>query len=48
MVNNIANLDHKIRSTEFNLDQLHIGKKFFVNMITELLSIEEETLNNGN
>lgn len=48
MINHIADLDHKIRSTEFNLDQPRIGKEAFVNMITESLSTKEKTPNNGN
>jgi hypothetical protein len=41
MVNHIADLDRKIRSTQFNLDQLTVGKDAFVNMLTQ--SLEQET-----
>ena len=34
MVNHIADLDRKIASTKFNLDQLNVGKKAFVDMLT--------------
>ena len=41
MVNHIADLDRKIRSTQFNLDQLNVGKDAFVNMLTASLETEE-------
>ena len=41
MVNHIADLDRKIRSTQFNLDQLTVGKDAFVNMLTASLETEE-------
>jgi hypothetical protein len=41
MVNHIADLDRKIRSTQFNLDQLTVGKDAFVNMLTSSLETEE-------
>jgi hypothetical protein len=43
MVNHIADLDRKIRSTQFNLDQLTVGKDAFVNMLTASLATETET-----
>lgn len=45
MINHINDLDRKIRSTEFNLDQLNVGRKAFVDMLTEALKEEpqEET-----
>ena len=39
MINHIADLDRKIGSTQFNLDQLNVGKDAFVNMLTR--SLEE-------
>lgn len=33
MLNHIADLDKKINGTKFNLDQLHVGKDAFVNML---------------
>ena len=37
IVNHIGDLDRKIRSTQFNLDQLKVGKDAFVNMLTASL-----------
>ena len=34
IINHIGDLDRKIRSTQFNLDQLTVGKDAFVNMLT--------------
>jgi len=42
IINHIGDLDRKIRSTQFNLDQLTVGKDAFVNMLT--VSLED----NGN
>jgi len=42
MINHINDLDRKIRSTEFNLDQLNVGRKAFVDMLTEALKEEPE------
>ena len=39
MVNHIADLDRKIGTTQFNLDQLSVGKQAFVDMLTK--SIEQ-------
>ena len=43
IINHIADLDRKIRSTQFNLDQLIVGKDAFVNMLTAPLATEAET-----
>jgi hypothetical protein len=37
----IADLDRKLSSTRFNVDQLEVGKQAFVNMLTESLKTEE-------
>jgi hypothetical protein len=37
MVNHIGDLERKIGSTQFNLDQLNVGKSAFVNMLTQSL-----------
>ena len=37
MINHISDLDRKIGSTQFNLDQLNVGKEAFVNMLTQSL-----------
>ena len=38
MINHIGDLDRKISSTQFNLDQLQVGKKAFVDMLTTSLA----------
>ena len=46
MVNHCNDLDRKIKSTQFNLDQLSVGKDAFVNMlVADLGKVEvvEET-----
>lgn len=43
MVNHCNDLDRKIKSTQFNLDQLSVGKDAFINMlVADLGSAEEE------
>lgn len=42
MINHIGDLDRKIRSTQFNLDQLTVGREAFVNILTESLDDTEE------
>ena len=42
MVNHVADLDRKIASSQFNLDQLNVGRNAFMNMLTESLEVEEE------
>ena len=37
LINHIADLDRKIGSTRFNLDQLQVGRDAFVNMLTSSL-----------
>ena len=41
-VNNVADLDRKIASSQFNLDQLNIGLNAFMTMLTNSLEAEEE------
>ena len=41
MVNHIADLDRKIGSTQFNLDQLVVGKDAFIKMLEESLAVKE-------
>jgi len=43
IINHIGDLDRKIRSTQFNLDQLTVGRDAFVNMLTASLANETET-----
>ena len=37
MVNHVADLDRKMGSAQFNLDQLQVGKQAFVDMLTKSL-----------
>jgi len=39
MVNHVLDLDRKISSTQFNLDQLQVGKQAFVELLNR--SLEE-------
>ena len=41
MINHIADLDRKIGSTQFNLEQLQVGKQAFMDMLTK--SLEDAT-----
>jgi hypothetical protein len=41
MINHITDLDRKIGSTQFNLDQLQVGRKAFMSLLET--SLEEET-----
>jgi hypothetical protein len=40
LINHIADLDRKIGSAQFNLDQLQVGRDAFVNMLTASLAQE--------
>jgi len=42
MVNHCNDLDRKIKSTQFNLDQLSVGKDAFINMLVADLEQEAE------
>ena len=42
MVNHVADLDRKISSAQFNLDQLNVGRNAFMTMLTNSLEVEEE------
>jgi len=41
MVNHLIDLDRKIGSSQFNLDQLNVGKQAFLTMLRESLVKEE-------
>ena len=41
LVNHVADLDRKIGSSQFNLQQLNIGRGACMNMLTESLKVEE-------
>jgi hypothetical protein len=38
LINHVADLDRKIGSTRFNLDQLQVGRDAFVNMLAASLA----------
>ena len=38
MINHVGDLDRKIKSTQFNLDQLTVGKQAFMQMLRKLQS----------
>ena len=42
MVNHIADLDKKLGSLVFNMDQLKVGRKAFVNMLSQSLDEPKE------
>ena len=41
MINHITDLDRKIGSTQFNLNQLQVGRKAFMSMLENSLEAEE-------
>ena len=41
ILNHINDLDRKLSSAQFNLDQLNVGRSAFMNMLTESLKAEE-------
>jgi uncharacterized protein YlzI (FlbEa/FlbD family) len=43
LVNHVADLDRKINSTTFNLDQLKVGQQAFIQLLKESLAKEPET-----
>ena len=45
MVNHCTDLDRKMASAQFNLDQLRVGKDAFVNMLSASL---DDTTEDGN
>ena len=42
MINHVADLDRKMGSAQFNLDQLAVGKQAFMDMLTKSLEETEE------
>jgi hypothetical protein len=44
LVNHVADLDRKIASSQFNLDQLSVGKQAFIKMLEEALAKQPETI----
>ena len=43
MINHVSDLNRKIESTKFNLDQLNVGRDAFLNMLTQQLETEKAT-----
>lgn len=41
ILNHIADLDRKLSSAQFNLDQLRVGKDAFVDMLKQSLAVED-------
>ena len=41
-VNHLVDLDRKLNSAKFNLDQLQVGRNSFMSMLTESLSKEDD------
>ena len=41
MVNHVSDLDRKLTSARFNVDQLNVGREAFVNMLTQSLTTPE-------
>jgi len=42
LVNHVADLDRKMSSAQFNLDQLSVGKQAFVKMLKDSLDKKDE------
>ena len=45
MVNHVADLDRKLSSARFNLDQLTVGREAFINMLATSVEAPIETKN---
>ena len=43
LVNHVADLDRKIGSTQFNLDQLRVGKDAFITILKQSLAAQEKS-----
>ena len=41
LINHVADLDRKINSTRFNLDQLMVGKEAFITRLKDSLDVKE-------
>jgi hypothetical protein len=42
LINHVTSLDQKINSAKFNLDQLSVGRKAFMDMLTQSLQGKDE------
>lgn len=47
IVNHLADLDRKINSARFNLDQLQVGKGAFMNMLEQSMAALENAVSNA-
>jgi len=41
LLNHVADLDRKLNSARFNVDQLEVGRRAFFDMLKSSLSVEE-------
>ena len=41
LVNHVADLDKKLGSARFNVDQLNVGRTAFMNLLTQSLNTDE-------
>ena len=46
MINHVADLDRKMKSAQFNLDQLSVGRSAFMNLVTASLEAPAEEVAN--
>jgi hypothetical protein len=44
IVNHVMDLERKIASAQFSLDQLNVGKQAFISMLKQSLEKKEETV----
>jgi hypothetical protein len=44
LVNHVADLDRKISSSQFNIDQLQVGRQAFIKMLEDALAKQPETI----
>jgi SMC interacting uncharacterized protein involved in chromosome segregation len=42
LVNHVSDLDRKIQSSQFNLDQLQVGRNAFMSMLSGAMKVDEE------
>jgi hypothetical protein len=50
LVNHVSDLDRKIQSSQFNLDQLNVGRNAFMGLLSEAMkaeNVEEEEEEDG-
>jgi len=47
LVNHVSDLDNKIKTSQFSLDQLNVGRNAFMNMLTSSLETEVTAAEEG-